>query len=93
MCEDIADQGNNCTDRCLAADAISRPVHLEEECDSDDRANGSANRSEQHVLDAKRGENVAARHDEKAGKPRPSKLFGSRTDKPACAQIIECKPT
>jgi len=86
MCEDITDERNNPADCCLAADTVSRAVHLDEECDGSQCAYGPANRREEHMLEAERGENVAARHDEKAGEPRASKLFQSRTGKPARTQ-------
>jgi hypothetical protein len=40
-----------------------------------------------------RGENVAARHHKKAGKPRPCELFSSRAGKAARAQIVVCEDT
>jgi hypothetical protein len=42
------------------------------------------------VVETERGQNVSARHYEKAGEPRPCKLFGSGAGKPARAQIIKC---
>ena len=86
MREDIADQRNARNDRCLAADAVGRPVHLQQEDDSDHRANGAANRGENHMVHTERGEDVAARHDEKAGEPRAGELFSSRTERSAGSQ-------
>ena len=93
MRENITDKRNERADRCLAADTVSRPIHLEEESNSEDRASGSANRSVEHMLDTECNENVAPRHDEKAGEPGSSKFFSSRTQKPARVRIIECEPT
>ena len=44
------------------------------------------------MVHTERGEDVAARHDEKAGEPRAGKLFSSRTEQAARAKIIECEP-
>ena len=68
------------------------PVHLQQEHDSDHRANGAANRGEENMVGTERREYVAARHDQKAGEPRAGKLFGSGTEQPAGAKIIECEP-
>ena len=93
MCEYIANEGNDCTDCCLADNAVGRSVHLDEKCNCGQCTYGPANRGEDQMLNAERRENVATRHDEKAGEPRPAKLFNGRTDKPACAQIIESEAT
>ena len=93
MCEDITDERNDRANCSLAADTVSRPVHLDEECDGGQCSYGPANRREDQMLDAERDENIAARHHEKASEPRPTKLFNGRTDKPTRAQIIECAST
>src|SRR6516165_6127819 len=38
MRENITDKRNERADRCLAADTVSRPIHLEEKSNSEDRA-------------------------------------------------------
>jgi hypothetical protein len=53
-------------------------VRLEQEDNGDDRADRPTDRGKQHMLGAESCENVAARHDQKAGEPRAGKLFGSR---------------
>lgn len=88
MCEDITNEGNDCTDCCLSDNAVGRPVHLDEKCYGRQRTYGPANRSEDQMLNTERCENVATRHNEKAGEPRPEKFFNGRTDKPARA-ILE----
>ena len=82
MREDVADQRNDCGDGCLAADAVGRAVHLQQEHDCDQPANGAANRGEEYMVDAEGCENVAARHDQKAGEPRAGKLLGGGTRSP-----------
>ncbi len=37
------------------------------------------------MFDVESCENIAARHDEKASEPRPTKLFNGGSDKPARA--------
>jgi hypothetical protein len=87
--EYITEECCNRADRGLPSGAINCPVHLCEKSNRDGRADYSANRGEEYVLEAERGENISARHYEKAGEPRPSELFSSGASKPACAQIIE----
>ena len=89
MCEDITNEGNDRADCCLSANTISRPIHLEEERNGGQCSYGPGNRREYQMLEVERGENIAARHHEKASEPRPTKLFNSRTEKPTRAQIIE----
>ena len=84
--EDITDERRDRADRGLPGDAVSRPVHLREEGNGNRRADHPANRGEERVLETERGKNVAARHHEKAGKPRPCELFSSRAGKAARAQ-------
>jgi hypothetical protein len=80
MCEDITNERNDRADGRLSADTVSRPIHLQKECDGGQCAYGSTNRREEKMLGAERCENIASRHDEKAGEPRPTKLFNGRAD-------------
>jgi len=89
MREYITDECCNRADRRLPSGAIDCPVHLCEKSNRDGRADNSANRGAEQVLETERGENISARHYEKAGEPCPSKLFSSGASKPTCAQIIE----
>lgn len=93
MREDITNESNHRADCCLAADTVNRSVHLDEECEGGQCTYGPANRREDYMLDIERGENVAARHHEKAGEPSPTKLFNGRTDEPARPQAVECEST
>jgi hypothetical protein len=87
--EYITEECCNRADRRLPSGAINCPVHLCEKSNRDGRADYSANRGEEYVLEAERGENISARHYEKAGEPRASELFSSGASKPTRAQIIE----
>jgi len=93
MREDIANQRHDCAQRCLAANAIRGPVHLDEKRNGDHRANSPTNRSETDVLETERIENIAPRHYQKASEPRTCEFFGSRPAKATDPQFIECKPT
>ena len=53
------------------------------------RTDNATNRSEECVLETKRGENISARHYEKASEPSSSELFSSGASSPTRAQIIE----
>jgi hypothetical protein len=64
---------------------------LREQRNGNRRADNAANRGEAQVLEAERGENVAARHHEKAGQPRPRELLNGRAGKPAGAFIESIK--
>ena len=92
MRENITNQRHDRTQRCLAADAIGGPVHLDEKRNGNHRANSPTNRSEKDVLETERIENIAPRHYEKAGEPRTCELFGSRPAKPADPQFIKHNP-
>jgi hypothetical protein len=87
--EYITDECCNRADRRLSRGAIDCPVHLCKEGDRNGRTDNPANRGEECVIETKRGQNVSARHYEKAGEPRPSKLFSGGARKPSCTQIIE----
>jgi hypothetical protein len=93
MRKDITNQRHDRAQRCLAADAVRGPVHLNEKRDSDHRANSPTNRSENDVLETERIENIAPRHYQKAGEPRTRELLGSSPAKAADPQFIERKPT
>ena len=88
MCKDIANEGNDCADCCLSDNAVCLPVHLDEKRNGGQCTYGPANRSENHMLNAERGENVATCHNEKAGEPRSTKFFNGGTDEFARAEII-----
>ena len=88
MCKDIANEGNDRADCCLSDNAVSRPVHLDEKRHRGQRTYGPANRSENHMLNAERGENVATRHNQKAGEPRSTKFFNGGTNKSARAETV-----
>src|SRR6516165_8198964 len=92
-CAKTSNQRHDRAQRCLAADAVRGPVHLNEKRDSDHRANSPTNRSENDVLETERIENIAPRHYQKAGEPRTCEFFGSRPAKATDPQFIECKPT
>jgi hypothetical protein len=77
------------TDRRLPSGTVDCPIHLCEKSNRDGRADNSANRGAEYVLETEGGENISARHYEKTGEPRPSKLFSSGASKPTRAQIIE----
>jgi len=77
------------TDRRLSSGTVDCPIHLCEKSNRDRRADNSANRGAEYVLETEGGENISARHYEKTGEPRPSELFSSGASKPARAQIIE----
>jgi hypothetical protein len=83
--EDISDECRNRADRGLPTHAVGCPIHLYEENNGDRRADNPANRSETRVLETESGEDVAARHHEKAREPGPCKLFSGRTGKAARA--------
>jgi hypothetical protein len=85
----ITEECCNRADRRLSSGAIDCPIHLCEKSNRDGRADNSANRREEYVLETERGENISARHYEKAGEPRPSELFSSGASKRTRAQIIE----
>jgi hypothetical protein len=91
--QDITNQRHDRAQRCLAADAVRGPVHLDEKRNGDHRANSPTNRSENDVLETERIENIAPRHDQKAGKPRTRELLGSSPAKAADPQFIERNPT
>jgi hypothetical protein len=88
MCKDISNEGHDCADGRLSDDAICCPVHLDEKCNGGQCTYGPANRSENHMLHAERGEDIATRHNEKAGEPSSTKFFKGGADEPACAEII-----
>ena len=87
--EYITDECCNRADRRLSRGAIDCPVHLCKKGNRNGRTDNPANRGEECVLETKRGQNVSARHHEKAGEPRPSKLFSSGASKPSRAQFNE----
>ena len=87
--EYITDECCNRADRRLSRGAIDCPVHLCKKGNRNGRTDNPANRGEECVIETKRGQNVSARHHEKAGEPRPSKLFSGGARKPSCTQIIE----
>ena len=89
MRKHIANEGNDCAYCCLPDNAVGRSIHLNEECNRRQCAYGPANRSESHMLNAERGENVATCHDEKAGEPRSTKFFNGGTNESARAQVAE----
>jgi hypothetical protein len=89
MREYITDECCDRADRRLSSRAIDCPVHLCKKGNRDGRADNPANRGEECVLETERCQNVSTRHYEKAGEPRPSKLFSSWASKPTRAQIIE----
>src|SRR4029079_8488358 len=93
MSEHIADQ---CHDRAqchLPADAIPGAVHLEEKRNGDHRADSTANRRENDVVETERIKNIAARHHQKTAEPRTCELFGSRAAKAAAnPQLIRREP-
>src|SRR5262249_48909279 len=90
MREYITDERCARADRRLSSGGIDCPVHLCEKGNRDGRANNPANRCEECVVETERGQNISARHYEKAGEPRPSEFFSSGASKPTRAQIIEC---
>jgi tripartite tricarboxylate transporter family receptor len=79
----------NRADRRLPSGTIDCPIHLCEKSNCDGCADDSAYRGAEYVLETERGENISTRHYEKAGEPRPSKLFSSGASKPTRAQIIQ----
>src|SRR5690349_15077647 len=85
----ITDEWCNRADRRLSRGAIDCPVHLCKKRNRNGRTDNAAKRGAECVFETKRGENVYARHYEKAGEPGPSKFFGSRASQPPRAQI-EC---
>jgi hypothetical protein len=89
MREDIANQSHDRTERCLAADAVSGPLHLDEKYNGNHRTNSPANCGEDYMLKTERRKNVAACHHEKASEPRACELFGSRSGEAARTQSIE----
>jgi hypothetical protein len=88
VCEDITDECCNRADRRLSSGAVDRPVHLCKKGNRNGRTDNAANRGEECVLETERGENISARHYEKAGEPSPSKLFGGGASKPSRAKIV-----
>src|SRR6478672_12648984 len=89
MREDVTDERRDRADRRLPADAVDRPVHLHEQGDGHRRADNAADRGETGVLETERGENVAARHHQKAGEPGPRELLCSGAGKAARAKLVE----
>jgi hypothetical protein len=77
-------------DRRLSTGAVDCPIHLCDNGNRDGRADNPANRGEECMLETERSENISARHYEKTGKPRPSKLFSRWASKPIRAQMIKC---
>jgi hypothetical protein len=92
MCEDITNEGNYRADCCLAANTVNRSVHLDEECKGGQCTYGPANRREDYVRDAECGEDVAARHDEKAGEPRTTKLSIAGRKSPPMRRSLNASP-
>jgi hypothetical protein len=90
MREYVTDKCCNRADRRLSSGAIDCPVHLCKKGNRNGRTDNAANRGEECVLETERGENISARHYEKAGEPSSSELFSSGASKPTSAQIIEC---
>ena len=80
MGEDVTNERNDRADGRLSADTVSRPIHLDKQSNGGQCAYGSTNRCEEKMLGAERCENIASRHDEKAGEPRSTKLFNSRAN-------------
>src|SRR5262245_20069700 len=67
------------TDRRLSSGTVDCPIHLCEKSNRDRRADNSANRGAEYVLETEGGENISARHYEKTGEPRPSEQWGEQT--------------
>jgi hypothetical protein len=84
--EYITEECCNRTDRRLPSGTIDSPIHLCEKSNRNGCADDSAYRGAEYVLETERGENISTRHYEKAGEPRPSKLFSSGASKPTRAQ-------
>ena len=90
MREYVTDKCCNRADRRLSSGAIDCPVHLGKKGNRNGRTDNAANRGEECVLETERGENISARHYEKAGEPSSSELFSNGARKPTRAQIIKC---
>jgi hypothetical protein len=85
----ITDECYERADRRLSSRAINCPVHLCEKGNRDGRADNPANRGKECVLETEGGQNVSARHYEKAGEPRSCELFSSGASKPTGPQITK----
>src|SRR6266571_2564354 len=77
----------------LPGEAVDRPVHLCKQRNGNDRSDNAADRGEERMLETERGENVAARHHQKAGEPCACEFFNSRANQPARARIVQCEDT
>src|SRR5215831_9646663 len=90
MRKDIADERGKSTDGHLAGKGTAAPVHLNEEDDAHNGANRAANRGELRVLQAEGGGKIAARHDQKTGKPGAAEFLDREAGNTIGATIITC---
>src|SRR5262249_41634855 len=72
------------TDRRLSSGTVDCPIHLCEKSNRDRRADNSANRGAEYVLETEGGENISARHYEmrKSSNASRTLTFKLRIDKP-----------